>query len=508
MVNVKPGTNIKLYGSASDTNSLKTAAKSKLKNTDSLNTTFSSKLRASKSAVWVPAARSRNLQTERLDYSTARAYLNQNNNAGITERVYADTSTKFTGLQQKPGIMDYMSFGMGILNTANQVGAFGNIAGSGGNRVTESGTGLFSGDSKKVSGDTQIGQKALEGMSSANDSVTLRGAIQSASDGKIEMQNNIEAIESELNGSEQKEGLKAKLETTKTSYEKVKVEYDKAAEDLKNASGLVKQEESNLKVAQTRVEAAQGNVTSAESIVSGLEAKLAQATDPKIKAAIEAQLTPAKNALEAAKKELVTAQDNEKSAQGRVDNAIKKETACNKALNEAEEGKKSLAEEYNTAKDNYEKGKAEITAKESLIAQYKKDIQEVTSSVEKQKKRLEQLEKEEAKELKQLNNNLSKIADKAEDKLKNVDASDGMDKKETRKKEKADNILAKAGSAPERQKELMRLADINMARQKASSVPASDGTPLKEGTLSNGEKVYFIGDRLVTSEEYMQKLAE
>ena len=373
---------------------------------------------------------------------------------------------------------------------------------------------------------------ALSAMSSANDSTTLRAAIDTATKKLTEMEDNLIQLGNELPILE--DAAEKATEDLKTLAPKVK----KAQEDVTTKEDVVDSKQTALDAAQkdrdakleiakkmeTAVGEAATNYTKASEALVNAEATLASTPETIIgpdgtEIPNEPAYSNAKQAVEIAeqqKEEAQTKLDEAKANHEKaVENYEKSITAYEEAVEAVKKAKQELdtaktdlenAQEYlNNLKEQEKKANGDVAKYETALDNQKdleSDIKKYIQEIRSQNDRLTKMEQEEAKELKSLGDQMNKLAGKISERNSEIVTTDGLNVREKMKMRRNERNSERYAELAEKQKELEM-------RQNYTSL--SDMPPEYTGVLSltefrkaefGGETLYMIGGRPVTEQEY------
>jgi len=298
---------------------------------------------------------------------------------------------------------------------------------------------------------------AIQDMASADDSATLRGAIESAQGKAAELSTDISALQGEIKGLESKaqEAEKA-VQNLNTQIEAKENEVKTAEQNVKNKENAVKSFEQKLDTAKLGLEnmnkeysAAVNNYASAQSATRAAEAALAatpkQIPGPDGTPVDNPAYANAKKAVDEAKAKEAeakeakeTAYKNVQDAKGEVKSAEENVLKAQKDVDDAKGKEAEAKEALETKKDELEKLEQQKQTKQDIIDEYndqnKKlekqqgELEKLNKEITSQNERLTKLEQKEQKELKSLNDKIDKKFDKVAG--RGVDESDGLSFKE------------------------------------------------------------------------------
>ena len=376
---------------------------------------------------------------------------------------------------------------------------------------------------------------ALSAMSSANDSTTLRAAIDTAANKLTEMKNNLNQLESQLPILE--EAAEKATENLKILAPKVK----KAQEDVTTQEDVVDSKQTALDAAQkdrdakleiakkmeTAVGEAATNYTTASQDLVNAEAKLASTPqeitetesdgqtitkpNPAYKQALEAvnqtkkKKEQAKQKLDKAKEQHASAVENYQKSITAYEEAAETVQTAKQALDNAKAGLETAQKELNNLKEQEKKANGDVAKYKTALDKQKdleSDIKKYEQEIRSQNDRLTKMEQEEAKELKSLGDQMNKLAGKISERNSEIDTTDGLNVREKMKMRRNERNSERYAELAEKQKELEM-------RQNYTSL--SDMSPEYTGVLSltefrkaefGGETLYMIGGRPVTEQEY------
>ena len=376
---------------------------------------------------------------------------------------------------------------------------------------------------------------ALSAMSSANDSTTLRAAIDTAAKKRTEMQNNLTELnnnldklksESVLADNEIKD-LKPKIEDQKRKVAEKQEDFDKKKEASDAAQ---KQSDSLLRQAREHEKAvgeAATNYTNASVALANAEAKLASTPKTITKIGSNGELIEihntdydlakqaveeAKRAVDEAKQKLDDARTNHENAVKHYEDAIdrykkaakgvkKKKKNLNyakKTLEKEQENLNKLTQQQTDANNKIKAYNNALKEKERLEA----DIKKYDNEIIEQRARLSEMEKAEKTEYDKIHRQVEELSQKLETDNNEINTSDGLNFREKRQMRRNERNSERYAELAAKQKELEM-------RQNYTSL--SDMSPEYTGVLSltefrkaefGGETLYMIGGRPVTEQEY------
>ena len=387
------------------------------------------------------------------------------------------------------GNLGYASQSNGA-STMDKIMAYGMLAATLGKLGVETANAVKSTKNSEVNDPALKGKEqsqTLNDLKNANDSNTLEAAITKA---KSEQ----EAIPAKINT------LNSELTELRGQSNDLKAKSEKAAEDLDKHKKAVSDK-------SEKVNGLKQKETSYNSLVESLslqytEAQASYKTCPN-KITIgdkEIDNSAQKNKLKAKMDELKRKLDEAEKELESVKNQLKTEELELKDLENATQGFETAVKD---TKEAYDKNIKDIEAKQKEKTQLEADKKELDAEVPKQEARLTKLKEKEDKELPPVNNDVTKLEKTISDLAKTIDGSDGIDKKESKTNDKVNKKQTELDNLKTRQKELN---DKKLIRNFDSET--HNGIQFKTGYLSDGSKGYVVGGKLVSENEYNQKLQQ
>ena len=474
--------------------------------------------------------------------SALRHQLNDNRTP-LFNNIYApqthqheDKSNKFMGIM--------MGIGMGASLLGTILKGISDLKAADGSSTVDTTQTSGTGGKAKVKGDDTVSSKgddnALSGMKNANDSTSLRAAIETAQGKRGEIQSNLSTLENELPGlKEASEKATKQLETlepqVKQKEEEVKTKEKIADDKVKALNDATRDKDAKLDTArkmETAVGEAATNCTKASEALVNAEATLASTppeitetgpdgttitkTNPDYQPAQEA-VNQAKKAKEQAEQELDKAKTRKEQA---VENYRTSITAYEKAADAVQTAKEVLETakaEFETAQKDLNELKKEESKANDAVTKYKdaleqkedlkSDLEKYDSEIQKQQERLTKIEAEEAKEIKSLGEQMNSLAGKISERNTEIDASDGLNVREKMKMNRNERNSEKYARLSERQQELEMRQNYTKLYEMLPEHTSSDGTTFRKAEFG-GEMLYMIGAKKVTEQEYNAKLQE
>lgn len=333
--------------------------------------------------------------------------------------------------------------------------------------------------------------QTLSDLKNANDSNTLEAAITKAKSEQQAIPEKIKSLDAELKDLRgQSNGLKTKSEKAAEAFEDHKNAVSEKSQDVTTKKGTMDSAKSVMESAQMKWDTAKGDVAQAQI-------EYASATTDEAKAAAKIKLDNANVAEALAENEFKTKEKAFKKAEGEY----------NTAKGELDTLKQQTTEKENVAKDTkkaYDQNIKDIEAKQKEKTQLEADKKELDAEVPKQEARLTKLKEKEDKELTSVNNDVTKLEKTISDLAKTIDGSDGIDKKESKTNDKVNKKQTELDNLKARQKELK---DRQLIRN-FTTAGTYNGVQFKTGYLSDGSMGYVVGGKLVSQDEYNQKLQQ
>ena len=428
--------------------------------------------------------------------------------------------------------------GIGLLN---QLGAFDGI--SGGVKSSSLGDKLssaLSGSGNDLANYSAGVSSAISGMSGADNSIDLRGAIANANGALDSMDSYAQNANFEANYNdaiqnktqyktdrdEAKKGVgdaKNDVSQADNSVKTTKASRDNKLQLLKNADAKYGQAvEAHTQAVDAKNQANQ-NLQNAETTLANTP-KTITVTNPDGTTTQKPNpaYAEAERARDAAKQKYDAAVETEDKAKRARDEAKQQVDSSNKAVQQAEaeldkqqglldkaKDKQTKAQtnlkdaeaKFEKADTKFEEAKANIDKYE----EYKQDRQKLVDSIAKQEKRLEEMIKKEQEEYNDLTAGINKKGEKNNARLNNIDTSDGMNLKEKWNLYKANRTNNKMEKQLDKKEGLSpMLADSQyveeMLKGKASAVV--NGENYYTGTTPSGQTVYYRGNSPITEEMY------
>ncbi len=411
--------------------------------------------------------------TERNDYGTKQSTAERNESIWFQSQ-YSNYSfgqmTGANGMFNMNGNTS-MTGGMAILNklgidagTINTIGAIyngaqqvGNIIGFNPTQQLTSVLGSLGGSHSTSSAVSANVKSAISSMSSADDAVSLKLAIEGAKAQQTSLAQTAGQVDAKQTALTSATNDKKEAET-KVSNKK---------QDVATKNQTVQALESKVPLIKSQLNAASNIVSMCNATYQKALQELNLAS-PEGKAAAQEAVNNAKAALEKAKSE---------------------EAQIQKALTDTENQLSQAKTELNTAKDELQQAEQDLTAKDEALEkaqteldnakQAKQDYDTLSNEIKSQEARLDQLDQKEKEEYsdttKDIKDREAKIGDKTDDKK--------LAKLKAKQKEHGDNII--------------KLQCLNSP----PSERGINGEELRSVILPSGGKAYFVGTQEVKSEE-------
>lgn len=475
--------------------------------------------------------------------SALRHQLNDNRTP-LFNNIYApqthqheDKSNKFMGIM--------MGIGMGASLLGTILKGISDLKAADGSSTVDTTQTSGTGGKAKVKGDDTVSSKgddnALSGMKNANDSTSLRAAIETATNKRSEMQTNLTELTSKLG--DEKEGLikdandakkqlgelNSKIKDKETEIGKQKEQVSQTQQSVKGLKQSVDAKLNDLNnftdkrnTAETNLNTAASELSNARSTLSGTPQyiKDANGTDvpnePAYSNAKQA-VTNAEQKFEEAEKAYEQAKLNQTQANDAYDEALetykaedKKLAQFQKQLETQEQSLQTMQSDLDKLKTKKQEADNAIKECEDAIEQQKDleaDIKKYDSEIQKQQERLTKIEAEEAKEIKSLGEQMNSLAGKISERNTEIDASDGLNVREKMKMNRNERNSEKYARLSERQQELEMRQNYTKLYEMLPEHTSSDGTTFRKAEFG-GEMLYMIGAKKVTEQEYNAKLQE
>lgn len=420
--------------------------------------------------------------TERNDYGTKQSTAERNESIWFQSQYsnYSFGQMTGNGTFNMNGMAGMNQTGaMGMLNkiggklgidagTINTIGAIyngaqqvGNIIGFNPTQQLTSVLGSLGGSHSTSSAVSANAKAAISSMSSADDAVSLKLAIEGAKAEQTSLAQTAGQVDAKQTALTSATNDKKEAET-KVSNKK---------QDVATKNQTVQALESKVPLIKSQLNVASNNVSMCNISYQKALQELSLAS-PEGKAAAQEAVNNAKAALEKAKSE---------------------EAQIQKALTDTENQLSQAKTELNTAKDELQQAEQDLTAKDEALEkaqteldkakQAKQDYDTLSNEIKSQEARLDQLDQKEKEEYsnttKDIKDREAKIGDKTDDKK--------LAKLKAKQKEHGDNII-----------KLQCLSD-------APSEIGVNGEELRSVILPSGGKAYFVGTQEVKSEEEYNK---
>ena len=392
-------------------------------------------------------------------------------------------------------------------------------------------------------------QSALSAMKEANDSISLRSAIEAAQnyrttlgeqktqlDSSIgELKQNADTAKSDMDCMKQEvqdqtdvvNGLQKDLNEATNNLNPSKKALENAKQHLGEAGDGVRAAIQGEQTAKTNLTNAQSDLSNVKTNLASAEQHLASMspTDPGYAAAqaavanartqvqaAEAKVTQAEQAFDKAQNERALAEEQYTKAdqdhQKAMDNYNKLEDQVGKLEKTVQEKETELKKQQETLKqlqDKLESAQGAITKYEDALEKQKsldKDIKTYDSEIKEQKERLAKFEKNEQKELTKIGNDVTNILGKIGSRNDTVDTDNGKTSfKEKRAIKKNEKDAVKLDGLQAKQTELQRKVSYTNLYNDTSKAQTVGGKTFRTGSY-NGETLYMIGAKPVTQEEF------
>lgn len=472
--------------------------------------------------------------------SALRHQLNDNRTP-LFNNIYApqthqheDKSNKFMGIMMGIGmgasLLGTILKGISDLRAADGSSP-GDTVGSG---TSSSGSGKLGSQGSVSSGGTDT--SALDGMNSANDSVSLRSAIETAQ-GELsvmeskhaeikgdydkakesigDLKKNIETTEAELKEATK---LKQKYESEVTKKEsalsQAKSDYGKATKDLSTKQkeyAFAKEErmnaETGVATAQSSLDIATANYDSAKAAYDACpnDSPQKSALQARMQAAEQAK-TQAETKLEEAKTALETAKQAEADAQNAVKTAGESVEQANDKMQSAEEDLKNAQDALVEAKENQAKNENTIKTKTQELSDQNAQLEDLNATIEEYEEGSKSIENMK-KEIESQQDRLAKLVEK--DKKAEAD----LDDKIARKNERLQNKKFGGGRLAGKIDDLIAKQDPIQRRNDITELLGKSGTETAEGILRssidrNGDPIFMLDNHEIDESEYQRILDE
>lgn len=513
------------------TTSFKTTAEKNISTTTSRSTTFTG-LQKVKTANFQFAARSSKLSlySNEVDYSALRKSLNSN-----TGYIPKSQRQNYYTMAQAPQInvggnnMNKYATAMMAVQLLNKgLGAIGSL------NAKASATGTAGAAGASRSADTS-GTAGLDAMKSAQDSTTLRGAIESAQTEKTQMQSELTQLEGNLGN------LKAEADTAKAELEKLepqvkqqeKLVKEKEADVDNKQSALDaagKDRDSKLKVAQDMERAvgeAASNYTKASQALVDAQARLA--STPATIMGPNGTQVPNEPAYSQAKQAVEIAQQQKDQAKTELETQKENHANAVKNYETAIDAYEQAAKDVQTAKDELETAKNELEEQSKKLNDLKKqesdangkvkayedaldkqkelksDIEKYDKEIKEQQERLTKLEQQEEKDLQKTNGQMDSLSGKITDRNEKIDTKDGLSFMEKRRLSKNEKNSEKYDELTDKRNELQQRVNYTKLSKMVPEFTSTSGTAFRQAEFG-GETLYMVGAKKVTAEEYQAQL--
>ena len=381
---------------------------------------------------------------------------------------------------------------------------------------------------------------SLNDMKNANDSTTLRGAIETAETDKAEMQSELNTLEGKLPSmKEASEAAKKELEALKPKVEAKQKEVEQKEKNVSDKEKVLDAAErdktSKLNVAKD-MEAAVGkaaeNYTKASEALENAKATLASTPEtitktnpggttttepnPAYKQAQEA-VKQAEQQKENAKKELDKAKEGHEKAVANYEKAIEAYEKSASDVQTAKDLLKTANNEYETAQKELNDLKKQESSANGKVKEYEnalndkekltKNIEKYDNEIKEQKERLTKLEQEEEKELNDTNNQMNSLSDKINKNNGKIDTTDGLNFMEKLRMKRNEKNSDKYDTLTDKRDKLQERVNYTKLSKMLPEYTSSSGVAFRKAEFG-GETLYMVGSKKVSAEEYQQQLKE
>lgn len=510
------------------TSGVSSQATKNLANASTANSTIKFSLKNTKKSGWV-AGQNVSRGKNQFNYQGTRKALNGSFTPARTYSAPAVAETTTFTVNNNTAYQKGMIFGQilnGTFSLLNEFGVFDKLKGGDTVQQTssqklDSAMSSMGGISTASTVSSSSASSAIANMSGATDSASLRQAINGA-------ETQLDTL-SYVNTDK----AQADYETTKSETTKLSNEVKAGEKDVKEKENAVGQANQQVEVATTKRDVAKKNLSSAmqkntkctqayaEAKANLAAAQTAAENTPKTitvtnldgttttksnPAWDEAQkaLKQAEQAEQEAKKQLEMSEEEVKQMEENVSSAEKNLKAEEKKLDNAKTKQTEAEESLKESKSQLDKKKAELEEKEAALEKFesdKKDYEKLSKEITEQKQRLQELEEKEQEQFEKLGNKIETKTDKVLN--RKIDASDGMslvEKLRQKRNERAEDKIDKMSA--ERAELADNIAKTNILSDNANVQISANGEELRSGTLPSGQKVYFVGTREVSQNEY------
>lgn len=386
--------------------------------------------------------------------SAETVYIRQSDFGSMTNQMAMLNQMKFTQMQQPAnGINAIFTAGMSL---GKELGGLFGLSSNLDTAMASLGGGDNSTAGSSVSSATNT---AISGMTSANDVVSLKQAIEGAKSQEAGLSQSAGQVDSKQTAFTNATKAKQEAETNVTNKKQDVATKDQTVKALGNQVTLIK----------SQLTMASNAVTAANALYQNALNSLNAASTPEERATAQAAVNKAKSALDEAKAT---------------------EAKIKQALTDAETKLSNAENELKTAKEEYQKAENDLTAKGEALdkaeteldkaKQAKQDYDALSSEIKTQEARLEQLDQQEKEAYsdttKAIKDREAKVGDNTDDKK--------LAKLKEKQNEHGDNIVKlQCMSAP-------------------PSETGKDGEDLRSTMLPSGKMVYFVGMEEVSEEVY------
>ena len=510
------------------TSGVSSQATKNLANASTANSTIKFSLKNTKKSGWV-AGQNVSRGKNQFNYQGTRKALNGSFAPARTYSAPAVAETTTFTVNNNTAYQKGMIFGQilnGTFSLLNEFGVFDKLKGGDTVQQTssqklDSAMSSMGGISTASTVSSSSASSAIANMSGATDSASLRQAINGA-------ETQLDTL-SYVNTDK----AQADYETTKSETTKLSNEVKAGEKDVKEKENAVGQANQQVEVATTKRDVAKKNLSSAmqkntkctqayaeakanlaaaqtafentpETItVTNLDGTTTTKPNPAKKEAQEA-LKQAEQAEQEAKKQLEMSEEEVKQMEENVSSAENNLKAEEKKLDNAKTKQTEAEESLKESKSQLDKKKSKQEEKEAALEKFesdKKDYEKLSKEITEQKQRLQELEEKEQEQFEKLGNKIETKTDKVLN--RKIDASDGMslvEKLRQKRNERAEDKIDKMSA--ERAELADNIAKTNILSDNTNVQISANGEELRSGTLPSGQKVYFVGTREVSQNEY------
>ena len=440
------------------------------------------------------------------------------------------------------GVQVGMALGNGIVGLAAAIKqAVGNnkADGPGNKPATMTNVNSNNGNAPVQTANTLAGTSAgnsITAMKGAQDSVSLRSAIETAQGELSKMESEHAAGKAEYETAKQSlEGLKKDIETTEGELKKAKDarqkydsevtkkesalaqaknDYGDATKDLsakQKEYAFAKEErmnaEAGVATAQSSLELATANYDTAKAAYDACPADSPQKSilQARMQAAEQAK-TQAETKLEQAQTALETAKQVEADAQSAVEAAGESVDQANEKMKSAEENLKAAQDALVEAKENQEKNENNIKTKEQELSDQKSQLEDLNATIKEYEDGSNSIKKMQD-EIKSQQDRLEKLVEK--DQKAETDLGDKIDRKNDRlqnKKFGGNRLAGKIDDLIAKQDPIQRRNDITALLQKPG-IETAEGT-LRSTIDRNGDAIFMLNNHEIDHAEYQRILDE